>query len=389
MSTSIVDVNAIALEKKLDKVFQGGTYTITSRYTLVTEIRLANGIKGQTYGGDEERYQKDIVAIINGPYREMLIGRDVFDVERCWDAMFQYSPTTLINRGIHTLDLANKSIIMQAIAAVDIARWDAIGKVANRPLYKMLGAFRDKVPVIAIGGYLEAGKGEKEFGEELLRYKKAQLSGIKMKVGHLEPKEDAERVRFARSTVGAGFVIACDANQAWTVEQAIEFARRVEKYDLLWFEEPIRWYDQLRGLAQVRAACNIPIVAGQGEISRFGCRDLALAGALDILNVDATIAGGITEWRRVAGLASMLNIGMAHHEEPQVALHLLASIPHGLYVEIFDNPERDPLWFELPETRPEIRDGCMFVPQGAGLGLPLRENVIEQYRARVPVESGR
>ncbi len=355
----------------------------------MTEIKLANGVIGQTYGGDEERYQKDIVSIINGPYREILLGQDVFDVERCWNAMFQYRPATLINRGIHTLDLANKSIIMQAIAAVDIARWDAIGKVTNRPLYKMLGAYRDKVPVIAIGGYIEAGKGEKEFGEELLRYKKAQIAGIKMKVGHLSPQEDAERVRFARATVGDNFVIACDANQAWTVEQAIDFARRVEKYNLLWFEEPIQWYDQLRGLPQVRAACNIPIVAGQGEISRFGCRDLALAGALDILNVDATIAGGITEWRRVAGMASMLNIGMAHHEEPQVALHLLASVAHGLYVEIFDNPERDPLWFELPEIHPEIRDGCMCVPQGPGLGMPLREKVIEQYRARVPVESGR
>src|SRR6202012_3872636 len=106
-----------------------------------------------------------------------LIGQDVFDVERCWDAMFRCRPASLVNRGIHTLDLANKSIIMQAIAAVDIARWDAIGKVADKPLYKMLGAYRDSVPVIAIGGYLEAGKGEKEFGEELLRYKKAQLAG--------------------------------------------------------------------------------------------------------------------------------------------------------------------------------------------------------------------
>lgn len=388
MSTEIVEVNAIPLERDLTKVFEGGTYKITSRFTLVTEIRLANGVVGQTYGGDEERYQREIADIINGPYQEMIVGQDVFDIERSWDVMFRYQPASLTNRGIHTLDLANKSIIMQAIAAVDIACWDAIGKVVNKPLYKLLGAFRDKVPVIAIGGYLEAGRGEKEFKEELLRYKKAQIAGIKMKVGHLAPREDAERVRFARETVGEEFVIACDANQAWTVEQAIEFARRVQKYNIRWFEEPIQWYDQLRGLAQVRAVCGIPIVAGQGEISRFGCRDLALAGAIDILNVDATIAGGITEWRRIAGMASMLNIGMAHHEEPQVALHLLASISHGLYVEIFNSPERDPLWFELPEVHAQIRDGHILVPQGPGLGMPLRRKVIDQYRARVPVESG-
>lgn len=385
MSTRIVEVNAIPLARNLAKTFEGGTYSITSRYTLVTQIRLENGVCGETFGGDEERYQKEVAEIINGPYQELLIGQDVFDVERCWNAMFQCQPSNLANRGIHTIDLANKSIIMQAIAAVDIALWDTIGKVTNRPLYKILGAYRDEVPVIAIGGYHEAGKGEKEFRDELLGYKKAQIAGIKMKVGRLTPAEDAERVRFVRETVGENFVIACDANQAWTVEQATVFSQLVRKCNIRWLEEPIQWYDQLRGLAQVRAASGIPVVAGQGEISRFGCRDLALAGAVDILNVDATIAGGVTEWRRIAGMASMLNIGMAHHEEPQVAVHLLSSISHGLYVEIFHNPERDPLWFELPAVHPEIRDGHMLVPQAPGLGMPLREKVIDQYRANVPV----
>src|SRR5215471_9933842 len=96
-----------------------------------------------------------------------------------------------------------------------------------------------------------------------------------------------------------------------------------------------------------------------GEISRFGCRDLMLAGAVGILNVDVTIAGGVTEWRRVAAMAGMLNVGMGHHEEPQVALHLLASVPNGLYVEIFPSYERDPMWVDLPVNPPVIRDGFM------------------------------
>jgi D-arabinonate dehydratase len=105
------------------------------------------------------------------------------------------------------------------------------------------------------------------------------------------------------------------------------------------------------------------------------------AQAVDILNVDVTIAGGISEWRRVAGMASMSNVAMAHHEEPQVAIHLLASVPHGLYVEIFPDPKRDPLWYELPSTHPEIRDGFMYVPQSSGLGIPLKQEIIEKYRA--------
>jgi D-arabinonate dehydratase len=146
-------------------------------------------------------------------------------------------------------------------------------------------------------------------------------------------------------------------------------------------EEPVRWYDQLGGLRAVRDGSPIPVVAGQGEISRFGCRDLILHGGVQILNVDVTIAGGVTEWRRIAGLASHFEVQMAHHEESQVALHLLAAIPHGLYVEIFPNLKRDPLWHEIQTTRPLIRGGYMHLNNQPGLGLDLNPEIIARYRA--------
>jgi len=381
MST-IRDIRAIPLERRLEQIYHGGTYRIDSRYTLIVEAELDNGVVGQTFGGDEERYQKDIARCINGPFRDLLIGHNVFDNERNWDAMFRCDSLDLANRGIHTLDLANKSIIMQAIAAVDICLWDAAGKTLGLSLCRMLGGCRDRVPVIAIGGYYADGKGEKELGDELMCYRTYGLAGIKMKVGRLSPREDAARVRFAREVAGQDFIIACDANQAWTSDQAIEFCRAVQTCDIRWIEEPVVWYDQLEGLPRVRQLGGIPVNAGQGEISRFGCRDLINAGAIDILNVDATIAGGITEWRRIAGMASAHNVQMAHHEEPQVSLHLLASIPHGLYVEIFPDPRRDPMWLELPLNRPEVKDRCMRVPEGPGLGIDLNPAVIERYRAQ-------
>jgi L-alanine-DL-glutamate epimerase-like enolase superfamily enzyme len=380
MST-IRDIRAIPLERRLERVFHGGTYRIDSRYTLVIEVLLSNGVVGQTFGGDEERYQKDIAHCINESFRDLLIGKDVFASERNWDLMFHCDSLGLVNRGIHTLDLANKSIIMQAIAAVDICLWDAAGKTLGLPLYRMLGGYRERVPVIAIGGYYVEGNGEKELCEELQCYQGIGLAGIKLKVGRLAPKDDAERVRFAREVAGPGFIIACDANQGWTSDQAIEFCRAVRDYDVRWIEEPVVWYDQLEGLARVRQQGGIPVNAGQGEISRYGCRDLIEAGAVDILNVDATIAGGITEWRRVAGMASAKNVKMAHHEEPQVSIHLLASIPHGLFVEIFPDPQRDPMWSELPLNPPQIRDGYMRVPDKPGLGIDLNPEVISKFRA--------
>lgn len=374
----IVDVCAIPLVRRLHEKFMGGTYEITGRNTLVTEVWTDDGIVGRSFGGDEEKLQAEVVQVIADHYKPLLLGEDLQDVERLWQKMFDANPK-LPNRGIHTLDLANRAIVMQAIAAVDIALWDAIGKALHTPVYKLLGGFRDKVPVIAIGGYYAPGKGDHELAEELCSYREMGLAGIKLKVGREDVDEDARRVRVAREAVGDDFVIACDANMAWTSDQAIRFARRVADLNVRWLEEPVLWYDQLRELRRVRETTGIPVVAGQGEISRFGCRDLILNKAVDILNVDVTIAGGITEWRRIAALASSFGIAMAHHEEPQISIHLLAGIPDGLYVEIFPDPARDPMWFELPVRQPEINNGYMSVPQAPGLGIELRPEIISRY----------
>lgn len=378
----IMDVRVTPLVRDLNETFLGGTYRITNRYTLVTEVVTDNGVVGKAFGGDEWRHQKEIVRVIEEYLRPLLIGEDPRDVEKLWDRMF-FAEMDLGNRSIHTLDLRNRAIQSQAIAAVDIAIWDAIGKELDTPLYKLLGGFRDKVPVIAIGGYYVQGKGERELIKEITSYQEAGLVGVKFKVGRLDVKEDAKRVRVVRKAVGDDFVIVCDANQGWRPEQAIQFARLAEDLNVTWLEEPVHWYDQLQGLRRLRQATNIPVAVGQGEISRFGCRDLIVSEAADILNVDVTIAGGVTEWRRVAAMASMFGVSMAHHEEPQVALHLLASIPHGLYVEIFPDRERDPMWFELPVKQPEIKDGYMLLPSEPGLGIELNARVIEQYSAKV------
>ncbi|MGW8250732.1 MAG: mandelate racemase/muconate lactonizing enzyme family protein, partial [Anaerolineales bacterium] len=256
-----------------------------------------------------------------------------------------------------------------------------LGKLYNVPLYKLLGGYRERVPVIAIGGYYyPSDPNYTALKDEIVGYQQAGLAGVKLKVGRVEIAEDVRRVRTVREAVGEDFIIACDSNQAWTSEQAIEFCRQVLPYHIRWIEEPVRWYDQLDELKAVQQSTPIPVVAGQGEITRFGCRDLIVHAGVRILNVDATIAGGITEWRRIAAMASAFNVQMAHHEESQVALHLLASIPHGLYVEIFPNLERDPLWHELLVERPVIKDGYMVLPEGPGLGIRLDEAVISRYR---------
>jgi L-alanine-DL-glutamate epimerase-like enolase superfamily enzyme len=376
----IAKIEVIPLVRKLNREYVGGTYTITNRNTLVTRVYTADGIIGQAFGGDEDQLQGRIVNLIRNHLAPLLVGEDIRDVERLWEKMF-YCNVDLGNRALHVLDLNNRAVLTQAIAAIDNAIWDGLGKLYNTPLYKLLGGYRDRVPVIAIGGYYtESDPHHHAIQEEILRYRQLELAGIKFKVGRAGIAQDIERVRAARESAGEEFIIACDANQAWSPAQAIEFCQAAASLNIRWIEEPVRWEDQLGGLRAVHEASSIPVVAGQGEITRFGCRDLILHGKVDILNVDVTIAGGVTEWRRIAAMASSMNVQMAHHEESQVALHLMAAIPHGLYVEIFPDIERDPLWYELPCERPIIRAGYMHLPDGPGLGLNLNEEVIDRYR---------
>ena len=375
----ITGIEVIPLVRKLEDTFEGGTYRIVNRNTLVTRVQTDAGITGEAFGGDEDMWQSEVVGVIRNHFAPLLLGEDARNTQRLWQKMFDCR-INLGNRGIHTLDMRNHAIIMQAIAAVDMALWDALGKFCKLPLYQLLGGARDRVPVIAIGGYYEAGKSQDALNDEMRYYRDLQVAGVKMKVGKVDVREDIERVRAVRAAVGPDFMIACDANQAWDPEAAIHFCRGVEPFEIRWMEEPVKWVDQLEGLRMVREATCIPINAGQGEISRFGCRDLVQFGRVSILNVDVTIAGGITEWLRIAGMAALQHVSMAHHEEPQVALQLLASIPHGLYVEFFPNVKRDPMWFELPVELPKIRDGFMELPTGPGLGMPLKQAVIDKYR---------
>src|SRR5688572_6193718 len=190
----IKHIEAIPLERKLEDVFHGGTYKITSRNTIVTRVELENGTVGETFGGDEDQYQLDVCRLVNQHYRPLLVGGDIRDLEAHWERMWN-TRVDLNQRGIHTLDLAKHCVCTQAIAAVDIALWDALAKSLNQPVNKLLGAYRDRVPVIAIGGYVMAGKTAADLQTEIEYYKEQQISGMKLKVGKLSVEEDIARTR--------------------------------------------------------------------------------------------------------------------------------------------------------------------------------------------------
>lgn len=353
----------------LSKLYRGSHYKMPRRCTIITRVTTDEGIIGECYNADADEEQATIIRIINDELVPRVVGRDAFAVEDCWESM----------RGITFDQLRDRRFAMQAIACVDSAIWDAVGKALNVPLYRLWGGFRDEIPMIGIGGYYTDDPSSIE--EEVSFFSDGGFVGMKFKIGGASPEADALRLQRAVKTARPGFRFLVDANQAWSVSQAVEFVNRTREFvDLRWFEEPCQWPDDRRAMHAVRVKTGIPVAAGQMEITRSGMRDLMLDGAIDVSNFDASWGGGPTEWRRVAQMAMSFGVEMGHHEEAQVGSHLLASIPNSTYVEAF-HPTRDPIFWRMLSNRPELADGMFRLPDGPGFGWVLDEGFIQEFRA--------
>jgi L-alanine-DL-glutamate epimerase-like enolase superfamily enzyme len=365
---TIAEIETIPIRVPLGRTYRGSRYKMTHRSTIVTRVFTEEGIVGEAYCGDEDAGLLEIDEIIRLEIAPRLIGEDGLRIERMWGLA---RPATFDI-------LRDRRLGLVASACIDAALWDAIGKTLGQPLHRLWGGYRDTIPVITIGGYY----GQQDIAEEVAGLVESGLAGMKFKVGGLSPEEDAERFRIARTTAGDEFVLCADANQGWAPAEAISFANRVADLDLHWFEEPCIWSNDRRAMRDVRFAGGVRVCAGQSEFSAGGCRDLMVEGAIDFCNFDSSWSGGPTEWRRVAAAAVAFDVSMAHHEEPHIAAHLLASIPHGTFVEVF-HPDRDPIWWNLVANRPQIVDGHIALPGGPGFGWELDRDYIEAHRVAV------
>ena len=361
-------IEVIPILVPLKREYRGSNYHMTERATLLTRVRTTDGIVGEAYVGDEAEGLREIARIVIEEIQPRLIGLHAWQIEKCWEAAYPV-----------TFDiLRNRRLGLVALAGVDSALWDALGKAVGASCYMLWGGYCDRLPMVVIGGYY--GASLEEIRDEVTEYKEMGLAGIKFKVGGSSPTEDAARIRAAREAVGDDFIITIDANQGFVVADALDLCRRIGDLNIRWFEEPVRWQNDRIDLRDVRLRGGIPVCAGQSETSASGCRDLMEVGSIDICNFDASWSGGPTAWLRAAHVAHAYSVQMGHHEEPQVAAHLLASQPHSTYIECF-HPDRDPIWWRLVANRPELVDGQLVLPTGPGLGWELDVEFLEAHRA--------
>ena len=361
----ITDVQAILISIPLKKPTSTSSKTMTAREYVVTRVRTDEGITGSAYtvGGSV------VVTAVNDTLKPLVMGSDPFDTERLWDKMFRT-----------TLTLGRKGAVIRGLSTIDIALWDIKGRALNMPLYKLLGAYTDRVPIYSSGGYYRQGESFQQMADEMAGIVERGFRSIKIKVGALSFKEEVERLRTLRRTVGDDVEIMVDANCSWNdITYARKIMRAFEEYKIGWFEEPVR-PDNFRGSAELAAMFETPIATGEQECTRWGFRDLIEHRAADILQPDVAVVGGVTEWMKVAALASAYDLPVASHYFHDIHVHLMAAIPNALMAEYFPL-DLDIMVFDAVVKEPlKPEKGYLPVPQRPGLGMELIEEKLERYR---------
>jgi L-alanine-DL-glutamate epimerase-like enolase superfamily enzyme len=323
-----------------------------------------------------------LAEIVNRDYAPLLVGQDARDVGRLWDVMYN-TPRDgyAIARGHVLPQLGRRGLSISAIAGVDLALWDLLGKSLGAPVWRLLGGRRaPRMAAYASGGWAD----EATIGDQLLGYvANGGFRAVKMRVGVMdgEPHRSAARVRAARAALGPDVKLMADAHGTWTVSEAKAFCRMVEDCDLYWLEEPVT-ADDKAGLAEVRRASAVPIATGESEFTRHDFREIAELRAADILQPDLAIAGGITEGVRIGAIASAYNLRLAPHlwsGAPAFAagLALAASQTAGFILEY--SLGANPLLHELVQETFPVVDGQLEIPDRPGLGITVDEDFVRRH----------
>jgi len=323
-----------------------------------------------------------LAAIINRDLAPLLVGQDPRDVSRLWDVMYNTPREGFaLDRGHVLPQLGRRGLSISAIAGVDIALWDLLGKSLGAPVWRLLGGRRaERMPAYASGGWAD----EARIGEQLLGYvAQGGFRAVKMRVGVMdgEPHRSAARVRAARQALGPDVKLMADAHGTWTVAEAKAFCRMVEDCDLYWLEEPVT-ADDKTGLAEVRRASAVPIATGESEFTRHDFREIAELRAADVLQPDLAIAGGITEGVRIGAIASAFNLRLAPHlwsGAPAFAagVALAASQSAGFILEY--SLGANPLLHELVHEKFAVVDGQLELPDRPGLGIAVDEGFVRRH----------
>ena len=334
-----------------------------SKTTLVLVQAHGGGKQGIGYTYADEATAK----LIHGTLAEVVKGADAMSPLAAYMEMWR-----------RVRNLGRPGICSMAISAVDSALWDLKARLLNLPLVTLLGQVHAGAPIYGSGGFTSYS--DQQLTKQLSGWVRQGISQVKMKIGR-ETARDVERVRVAREAIGDDARLYVDANGAYSRKQALEQAEIFAGFDVSWFEEPVS-SDDLEGLRLVRdrAPVKMEIAAGEYGYDIFYFRRMLDAGAVDVLQADATRCGGVTGFMQVAALCESHNLPLSCHTAPALHMHLACAVVPLRNIEYFhDHVRIENMFFDgVPqpvegELHPDLSQ--------AGFGLELKRNELNKFAA--------
>lgn len=285
-----------------------------------------------------------LAKLINEELAPVVVGEDPFLIRGIRDKLWKETD-------YHgTVGLA-----LFGIAGIDLALWDFVGRALEQPVWRLLGAYRDKVPTYAMVGWLNYDLDQLK--KIVTKAADQGFKGVKMKVGAPTIDEDVSRIEAVRSVLGSQHLIMVDANQVFSVQEALARGKVFEEMGCFWFEEPIR-ADNIDGLSFLAEELTIPVATGENNYGLGQFRQLFTRRAVDIVQPDIRRAGGLTECLEIGMAARGFDVPYASHGGG-AHLHVLAALPNAIFLESGLLGDNSPI---------QLIDGCYPLPETPGLG---------------------
>jgi L-talarate/galactarate dehydratase len=360
-TVNVTDVTVEMLQVPVEHTYVAAGRQVDANWHVLARVTTDDGIEGIGY---IVTLRRDLVSAVVQATRELgahLVGTHVLEVEAAWARL----------TGIGNW-LGPGGLLHVAIAPLDIALWDAAGKTMGQPLYRLLGGSRDRLPVYA-SDRLWYSLSLDELAESASLHVANGFKAVKLRLGkEPSPAGEAARVRAVRQAVGPDVRIMVDATESWDRARATQTGRVLQEAGISWLEDPVHHQD-VAGLSHLADMLEIPVAGGEHLYDLAAFKTLLHTHAVDIAIIDLARVGGITPWRRIAGLAEAHHVPVCGHVIPEMHVHLLAAIPNAYLVEYV--PRSAPIL----QAMPNLEHGCLVAPQAPGLGLTLDEAAVSRY----------
>ncbi len=341
--TRVIATSQVA---KRERPSQDALQWLDTRGECQVTVETDQGVSGTAsiYFGRGEAVPGVLAKLVNEELAPVVVGEDPFLIRGIRDKLWKETD-------YHgTVGLA-----LFGISGIDLALWDLAGMALEQPVWRLLGAYRDKVPTYAMVGWLNYDLDELK--RVVTKAADQGFKGVKMKVGAPTIDEDVSRIEAVRSVLDRQHLVMVDANQVFSVQEALHRGKVYEEMGCYWFEEPIR-ADDIDGLAFLAKELAIPVASGENNYGLRQFRQLFERRAVDIVQPDIRRAGGLTECLEIGMTARGFDTPYASHGGG-AHLHVLAALPNAIFLESGLLDEKAGV---------KLVDGCYPLPESPGLG---------------------